>query len=283
MPLEMTLEQIRPNVRIALEIFLKHTKNPRLICSRDHRIFYVTNGCGKVQIGREYREVKPGRLFFWMSGTPYCFLPDPGQPLRLLTVNFDFTQEHAAQTHPLPVISAAETAQPLEQISFPSLPVLNAPLISDELSDVVPWLRTMIRESDIPQLHSRQLMAGLLTAVLSRIAQGGRHLTATTSANVAAILDYVNRNYRKKITNREIAQKFGYHPNYVSQLVRTHTGVSLHRYLLQVRIRHAVHMLENTQHSVEQIAELCGFCSSSYFCEYFKQATGFTPGDFRLR
>jgi len=282
---ELSLEQLRPYLRIALHIYLKYTQKPRMICACDHRIFYAVSGLGKVRIGQVYQEVKPGRLFYWMSGTPYCFLPDPGQTLHMLAVNFDFTQAHADQVHPLPMVPAedAEKARLLERLRITDAPALEHPVLSDDLADVVPWLRTMVRESEMPQLHSRLLSSGLLTAVIARLAQGGRHPAATASATAAAILDYVNQHYRQPLSNRMIAEQFGYHPNYISQLIRTHTGLSLHQYLLQVRIRHAVHMLENTPLSVGQIAELCGFRSVSYFCEYFKQATGFTPGAFRVR
>ena len=102
------------------------------------------------------------------------------------------------------------------------------------------------------------------------------------SNTAVKILDYVEQHYAEPLTNRRLAAKFGYHPNYIGCLVLEQTGMPLHRYLLQLRIRHGINLLSTTQMTVAQIAEAVGFRSASYFSQYFKQCTGHTPGKFRM-
>lgn len=58
---------------------------------------------------------------------------------------------------------------------------------------------------------------------------------------------------------------------------KAYTGVSPYRFQLQIRLRQAREMLEETSESVAQIAETMGFHDPSYFCRVFKKFTGQTP------
>ena len=284
---ELTLEKAMPFVRTALSIHLRHTERERLVCAYDHRIFYVVSGFGKVRIGEGYHDARPGRLFYWISGTPYCFLPEAGQMLHMIAVNFDFTQNFSSLQHPIPVTPAAEFQKDklLEQVVFSNATALNRVTVVDGVGSVLAYLRAMERECDMPQLYTSTQLRALLLTVLTLVARSGHGGPAlrTGSDSANRIIDYVNQHYDQPLSNGLLAEKFGYHPNYISQLIRGHTGVSLHQYLLKVRIRHAVHLLENTALPIGEIAEKTGFRSMSYFSKYFRTCTGYTPGEFRVR
>ena len=87
--------------------------------------------------------------------------------------------------------------------------------------------------------------------------------------------------YSKSLTNFDIGKYFGYHPNYVNQLIKNATGVSLHRYLLNVKMMNAVSLLENTTMPIGEIAQRCGFCDLAYFSQYFKRHFGIAPSKYR--
>jgi len=58
--------------------------------------------------------------------------------------------------------------------------------------------------------------------------------------------------------------------------------VRLNKYILQLRLEYAAHLLINEpDHTVAQIAADCGFGSSPYFSDRFRQHYGMTPSDFR--
>lgn len=62
-----------------------------------------------------------------------------------------------------------------------------------------------------------------------------------------------------------------------------HTGSSPHQYLLELRLARARNLLEETSLSVKEIAQHAGFEDEHYFCRFFKQKTGLTPGQWRSR
>ena len=58
--------------------------------------------------------------------------------------------------------------------------------------------------------------------------------------------------------------------------------VKLNSYILQLRLEHAAHLLvDKPERTVAQIAADCGFSSSSYFSDRFRQHYGMSPSDYR--
>jgi len=95
------------------------------------------------------------------------------------------------------------------------------------------------------------------------------------------ILSFIHTNYLKNLTNSSIGKFFGYHPNYVSSLIKTITGMPVHQYVLHLRILKAVNLLENTKLPINEIAISCGFCDIAYFSGYFKKQIGISPSKYR--
>lgn len=58
-------------------------------------------------------------------------------------------------------------------------------------------------------------------------------------------------------------------------------GVPPHRYLLSIRIKKAKEMLVLRQHSIAEVATLCGFVSLSHFSSTFRGITGHSPSEYK--
>ncbi|MEE0928925.1 MAG: AraC family transcriptional regulator, partial [Acutalibacteraceae bacterium] len=124
--------------------------------------------------------------------------------------------------------------------------------------------------------------SGLMLSVLSEIAfyaegQGERAGIGV----VDGVIDYLAKHYAEDISNATLGEMFGYHPNYLNQLFIRFTGKSLHKYLLDLRILHAVKLLQDTDLSVCAVANEVGFRDVPHFSRYFKQKMGCSPVKFR--
>ena len=53
------------------------------------------------------------------------------------------------------------------------------------------------------------------------------------------------------------------------------------QYLIHIRLRYAKHLLINTNYSITQISELCGYTNPFYFTNAFRKYTGKNPTSFR--
>ena len=74
---------------------------------------------------------------------------------------------------------------------------------------------------------------------------------------------------------------FGYHPFYVSQMLKKKLGITLKQYVIAYRLRTASSLLITTEKTTAEIAELTGFTDASYFTKTFKASFGQTPKDYR--
>jgi AraC-like DNA-binding protein len=74
-----------------------------------------------------------------------------------------------------------------------------------------------------------------------------------------------------------VAAEIGYHDKYISALFKRQKGITYTQYLRELRIRHAVFLIEQGVVSVKNIAILSGFGDALYFSKVFKEAKGISP------
>lgn len=94
-------------------------------------------------------------------------------------------------------------------------------------------------------------------------------------------IKFIEGNYQKNLTLQNIADSARLSPTYFHKLFKIHTGVTPRAFLLRIRLANAKMYLLTTSKSLEEIVELCGFSSLSYFDSIFKKNVGMTPSEFR--
>jgi AraC-like DNA-binding protein len=89
--------------------------------------------------------------------------------------------------------------------------------------------------------------------------------------------------FATSMTITEVAAALGVSPSYLrAQFVRLR-GQTPMTFLQALRVEHALALIRNSDLSLEAIARLCGYDSSSHLSRNLKRATGERPGVFRLR
>lgn len=280
----VSFRTIRPFVRFAQDISISQPQ--RTVRSYDHRLFYILSGTAAVEIDGTVKEIFPGNVLYWMSGVAYRFEIHGKSPLHMIAVNFDFMQENREAVQYLPLVLPQDYSDDrrLEAFSFPDAPVMNAPIFLNELPDIFPYMQSIVREAAAPALFSELCLSDLFGAVLTEVCRAAsqRQTARGHLSSYKEITDYIHRHYADDLSNAFLAERFGYHPKYISQLIRQQTGTSLHRYLLNVRIRNAIDLLQTTSLPVGEIAQRVGFRNAAYFSEYFRKSTGHSPRAFRV-
>lgn len=93
--------------------------------------------------------------------------------------------------------------------------------------------------------------------------------------------DYIENNYSDNaINNCFLSELCGISEVYFRKLFAAGRGISPRQYILEVRIRHAKHLLTDTDMTVGEISEQIGFSSVYHFCRAFKNRTGMTPSEY---
>lgn len=103
------------------------------------------------------------------------------------------------------------------------------------------------------------------------------HKTLGLSKKVIKAMDYIYDNIQSKIRISDIAKKIDINPNYLCELFKKETGISVNSFIKKKKIQAAEKLLIYEDFSVAELADIFGFASSSHFIETFKTETGLTP------
>lgn len=101
------------------------------------------------------------------------------------------------------------------------------------------------------------------------------------SKPITICLNYIYGHLHEKITVEELAEAVQLHPSYLSRLFREQMGCTLHNYILDQKILTAKQMLQFSDRSFAEIANLLSFSSQSHFIQVFSRKVGVTPKQFR--
>lgn len=273
----MDLTRLNPVVREAA-IYEKITNTAECI-AYDARLFYLISGDVTVGIEDEKKfHLSVGNLLYIPAGVRYSL---KGKYLRCAVFSFDLTAEN-----PIP-----------EEKLLPSAPSdFNSELLHKEI-DVEPFDKVMRlddaesdRDKIIRMCNVATSMEGAWRAQLSaELKLLLLKLSETVAEDalparmVEALDEYIRENAGDEISNTEIGAIFGYHPFYVSRMLKDKKGITLRQYIIQYRFKAAKQMLRYTDKSIADIADECGFTDASYFAKSFKSSFGISPKDYRAK
>ncbi|RXZ82009.1 AraC family transcriptional regulator [Paenibacillaceae bacterium] len=128
-----------------------------------------------------------------------------------------------------------------------------------------------------------QIESGFKAALVSLLASGTEH--EDMGRNEAALSDfkiarYLREHLQHPITLEQLSDRFGYHPHYIIELFREHTGMAPIQYLQRLRLEKAREYLEFTSVPVTEIAERVGL-TLPYFSRLFHSREGMSPSAYR--
>lgn len=98
---------------------------------------------------------------------------------------------------------------------------------------------------------------------------------------IAMAYKYIEDNIDKPLTLETLASELHISKNYFSNLFKKVTGITFSRYVNYRRIERAKLYLQSSNHSLNDIAQRCGYNSQSHFSTTFLQFENISPGAYR--
>lgn len=92
-------------------------------------------------------------------------------------------------------------------------------------------------------------------------------------------VSFIDVNLHSKITLDELSEISGLSKDYLSQLFKKTTGLTVTDYIMKKRLSSAKQLLDRDV-SISDTAYALGFCSESYFISCFKKKYGITPREY---
>ncbi len=234
---------------------------------------------GKIRYGQQHYDYDKGVLSFTA--------PNQVQQLDLQTMECgsgyllifhpDFLLQHAL-------------ANSIHQYSFFDYAVHEAlHLSAEEEADLIEILRKIDKECRHIDKHTQDIILTHIESLLKYSDRFYERQFFTRKGNNLALLErfeqlidnYFKSDVKALLTVQYIASEMNLSPNYLSDMLRVHTGQNTQQHIHEKLIAKAKEKLSTTNLSISEIAYALGFEHAQSFSTLFKKKTSLSPLAFR--
>lgn len=245
----------------------------------DSRVIYMVSGDLTATVGGEkFSHLAPGNLLYIPAGVPYKL---KSKYLRAVVITFDMTDDDPLPEEKIAPVPTAEFNEELCHKSGLEAPFDKCVMLPDFESECDAFLKMADIFTSAEGSYRAQISA-MFKLVMLKVAETA-DANALPARMVEALDNYIMENAGEEISNTEIGAIFGYHPFYVSKVLKEKKGLTLRQYIIGYRLKASKRLLELTDKSISDIASECGFTDASYFAKTFKSYFGETPKEYRNR
>lgn len=106
--------------------------------------------------------------------------------------------------------------------------------------------------------------------------------TMISTNRFGKLMQYIGINY-SDCTLKDVAEKFGYNPDYLSTRFKLITGMTFNEKITEIRLQQAAEMLKRDELTIEEIANAIGYSDKGWFIKKFKETYQITPAKYRKK
>lgn len=227
---------------------------------------YCLHGKGGLQInGMEY-SIQQGHAMIIPPGTPHLYHSDEDDPWAVFWVHFD----------------GAQTETVLKSLDIhaknPVLYVPDTDRIQQAFEDLYACLNYHFSDAGLLAMTSE------LLRLLSRLKLHQGFVTPQRQSAENRVMDtipFMEQHLDLSLTLNDLSVHSGQSIPYYSKLFKERTNQSPMNYYIQLKIRKACALLDQTDFTIRQIAESLGYDDPYYFSRLFKKIQGHSPTAYR--
>lgn len=233
--------------------------------------FYIRGGRRIIIDGRESRILdgdvsirKPGQVVY-SFGDYDCYI---------MTLDLSGTRAAAGYSR--------NVSKPLQPVSYDSavffLPDKVTPAVPSEYMAVLDELRKM---SELSSDKATECVRRLLYMLNIDALRGKAALETSIDSAQDRLYRHINEHFREEITLESLSALVHMDPSYLSRIFKKKYGVSPIECVIRLRLDYAFGLVMNTDMTVSEIADYCGYGNVSFFISVYKKRYGMTPGEQR--
>lgn len=132
-------------------------------------------------------------------------------------------------------------------------------------------------------LHGKSVPPRVLVPPVCVVVRASTDAFMTEDALVNRAQKFIEEHRHEPLQVADVIRALGTNRVTLGKRFQRHLDVGLQEYILKRRIEFARDQLREGKMSVEKIAEVCGFSSSSYFSRVFKKVARTSPGRIRMK
>ncbi len=211
--------------------------------------------------------------FYWVQ-----FTADP--PFSALS------SQDVTASRQKPGIRLMRTMAEEEEGVLPLARSLHFPSKFKLLSQIELLVNEMTQMKDNYLYKSNLLLGGILEMLSEETL---KHLERDTPEVSPSFLlfrravSFLDNFFMEDIGKELLENQFERSYEYLGQVFKKYSGITLLDYVQQLRVQRACYLLMNTEKTVKAVGEEVGFEDAFHFSKVFKRSTGFSPSLYRLK
>jgi AraC-like DNA-binding protein len=245
-----------------------------VISGKKHMVFPTTNGNQDIFMEPGDIHCCPSlcwKLPIWDSPHEMAGIIFYNKFIRLTYINFDNSKKNYKFDN-----SKRNYAKVGAEVFFhTSIPLCDAGV------HMVETLKELASKSDERTEIKNHILQALILLVLETLEKNELLQTNKAHRTWLHVSNYLKNNFYYSINRAHVAHEFDLNPTYLSRLFMINSGEGFTTALRRLRMEHAALLLKNTDMTIVEITEQCGYLSYSYFATAFKKYYNMTPGYFR--
>lgn len=229
-------------------------------------MIYCLSGRGSIEIDNTIHKMHKGQLAIIPPQIPHIYQADQRDPWSICWIHFTGTHTQALSE------SLKLTTQ------NPCLYVPDTRIIRDAFENVYACLNYHYSNAGLQAMSSELLRL----FSLAKLHQGFSSEQRQSAENrVMSTLAFMEQHLDIPLTLNEMAAHSGQSLPYFTKLFRQRTNQSPMAYFIQLKIRKACELLDETDSSIREIANQLGYDDPYYFSRIFKKTQGCSPAAYR--
>ncbi len=149
-----------------------------------------------------------------------------------------------------------------------------------QVGDVFPNRKKLLEGATICTVRQAQTWVQDLLETLTESVSGANR---NMSSIVREVKNFIEGHILQDFSREDIANALHFNPDYLSRVFKKETGVILSDYIISRRMTMARKLLEDTNDRVADIAHQLGYNHFSHFARQFRNITGLSPQEYRMK
>ena len=161
---------------------------------------------------------------------------------------------------------------------------IDGPIPVDGRTYVAQWscVRSLVAGAEVDRLALDDLFLRLLARVLETAPRSDR-VPSSQKELVASTREVLSEGFTQPLTLDQLAREVHSSPFHLSRTFRRVTGVALHSYITELRLRESLERVWDSTIPLDRVACDLGFSSHSHFTARFRRSFGVMPSALRKR
>jgi len=231
-----------------------------------YHMFYMVEGKCHFTAGGKCYDLNPGQFLLVPKETEHGYTNKETVQLELMEIKFSMPQSSLDKHLTQAGVQVASNA--LVDTLFPQILKEYSDLGNRADDAAESYLMSILHAVDEKRRYKKQ----------SRF----RYIDASNYSELSQkVVRFLEKHYAEDLSLDMLAEAMGHNKSYLCVAFKKNTQQTILDCLNTIRIRRAAELIVYSDHSLAQVAKLCGFSSVSHFNQVFLKYVGNTPGQCR--